>query len=247
MEKEELVTFGYLRESCKSLNIDLLPHDIMIMLVIWVILCDSFDETLSDPMIEIGEYKTETDKNMVQTVSKKAAKYSNFQWPTRHSAFGRNIIEKGTQQSWKLQLIMTDKMTKIEFIIGIIDNKILQRLQKEEDFEKIGDFTRSEVNGYGLWRGSFGNFLAYHGTNFPRDYAYAALFDSKFKHNDTITMTLDLTDDKCGSLSYFIETNKNVDVPTEISNVAFKEVDINSEYRLAVTLQKEGGMLALLF
>ena len=59
-------------------------------------------------------------------------------------------------------------------------------------------------------------------------------------------MTLDLSNDNGGKLSYLIDTKEEVQVAKDISNVAVNDIDINNEYRLAVTMWYARSMLALL-
>ena len=249
MEPKDWLTFGYIRESCKTLNIDPIPHDIVILVAIWVVVCDSFDKQSCDPQIETKEILLEVEdgKRKFQAISRKPMGY--YGW-SAHTAVGSYIIKNGCKQSWKFRSIRTNKMADIEFIIGIINTKKLHRLRKERDFDRIGEFTTQLLDGYGLYfvrRGRFSHFLFYHGNTYATlsDYPYAILFNSRFRENDTITMTLDLTNEKGGKLIYLIETNENVEIPKSISNVAFNDIDVKSDYSLAVTLYRDGSMLAL--
>ena len=227
MEEKELLAGGYIRESCKLLNIDLIPYDIILLLAIWVVISDSFDINISDPDITIEEIKIEDTASIAQAARAKAVKGNR----TAHTAFGASIITKGDKISWKFQVL-----SHAAFIIGIMNDNTLQKLQKEPDFKKIGDFTTQYGKGSGLWKGNLGGIGFYQGSVVKSPFRYGQLFTNKVRKNDKIIMTLDLTDEKDGKLSYSFETKATIEVPEGVSNVACGNVDINGHYRLAVSV-----------
>ena len=177
MEKEKLLAFGYIRENCKVMNIDLIAEDIIILLAIWVTICDSFDVYFSDPKIEIGEIEMEDGKMVVSTMSRIPRMVGEYD--VSQTAFGKDIVKKGDVKTWKFQLLFKEENAKPEFLIGIIDDKILKRFKQTRFRDRVGDFTSSTTQGYGLWKGTTGAIRFYHKETGAKPYPYGQLFNYK--------------------------------------------------------------------
>lgn len=234
---------GYVRNNCDSLNIEMIPNDIILLLAIWVTLSDSFDTTISDPEMEIKSIEIDPGVS-VEAVSRKPIKTLGG-WASAQTAFGKDIVKKGDVHSWRFQLV-SKPAAETEFIIGIIDKYILEQMQNKPNFTAVSDFTGSDCKGYGLWKGTGGNLAYYHVSGASLPYAYAASFKYKFRTDDIISMTLDMRDAKNGTLSYTIDTKEDVNVPDNVSNIASSDVKVDGEYRLAISWYTGESMLALL-
>lgn len=128
--RKNLLSFGFVREYCNDNNIELLPSDIIELLVLWLSFRDQFDISLSHKDIAI-ETKTDDKYGEYQEIRK--SKASGF----CITAICKNIIKKGHKQSWKFQLRTKDPDSPpMALVFGIIDNKIA-----ESNASQITDFS----------------------------------------------------------------------------------------------------------
>lgn len=221
-----------MREHCKSedIDLDLFPHDIIQLFSSWFTLFDCFDENVSHSN---NVHNTVIiDDKQYQTVTK-----SNDDW-LFSSSFGRNIVSKGCKQEWTFNVLHNNWCN---MLLGIIDNDKLINFK-----EAIGEFSDETHGGYSVWLASYP--CKYHANaQHCGEFEYLKQFQPRKIRK--ITMILDMTQNECdnGVLSYFVEGEKsNVEAETDVSNVAFDNIDIERMYRFAVCIRNSREKLGLL-
>ena len=231
--KKSLLAYGYARKYCKEQDIDCLPDDIVGLFVIWLSFCDRFDLNFIPSIMDL----TSID-NKHQHLTIKPGNAGEFA-----SAFGQAIISKVTIFEWKFEL----NGPPLETQIGIIDNGMI------DNDETIGDFADATWHGWGLYLRSM---YAYHDEDELNMGWHDKIFDYgkqfKFKTGDIIIMTLDLTQEKNenGVLSFdidaeLIEQNETED-EVVYSQILYDDLDINKQYRMAVSMQRDTDEISLL-
>ena len=109
--RENLLTFGFVRDYCEQNNIDFPPDDIVGLFVSWLILCDRFVFKLSHKNIEIT---TETHDKYGECQQIKKSKDCHKPSVT---AIGEGIYKKGDKQSWTFAMGPSTWL-----VIGIIED-----------------------------------------------------------------------------------------------------------------------------
>ena len=232
--QKTLLTFGFVREYCKSQNIELFPDDIISLFVSWLFFYDHFDAEKSHPYLNIEIIDHQYELLSVK-VCKQNHRYPQAQWCT---AVGTLIIEKGEKYAWKFRMY-TPALHFANIQLGIIDDDMF----KTNEGEYIDDLSSGKWNGWGLFLYEMDK---YHGS--PNDDGtvyYAHQFN--YKKGDIITIILDMTqenNEKYGVLSCEIdaeideETMKYFAKNDRLSPVIYDNVDINKRYRMAVGIQR---------
>ena len=217
--RRTLLTFGYVREYCKSQNIDVLPDDIIGLFVTWLLFADYFDKNMSHPLtqtklIDNNEYQHLSLKNQ-------GTKYLNW-----YTAVGSIPIKKGERFTWKFK--MDDGGIVSHYILlGIINNDMIK------PNEAIADFTDPTWKGWGLFTNTM---LKYHASNSGDGvYHYGNQFE--YKKGDVIKMVLDLTQDNNGILSFDIDAQIADNAKLNYDPILFQKLNTNLEYRMAVALR----------
>ena len=217
-QRKELVVFGYIREFCKDLLLDLPPKDLIELFISWISFMDKFDKTKSHEIIQFIE-----DTLAIQ--------------PAHHyaTAVATYIIRKGSKQSW------TFKLSRRGGLIGIVDNEIVETGASTN----IDDFTNSSHRGYGL---TMSNWMKYHASDFQNEGHFKhfdQFIGTDYDENKPIivVMELDLTqnENENGILRYSFPEESTVDgsdVKTngEYTNIAYDNIDITKAYRAAVAI-----------
>ena len=235
--KKNLLCFGFIRECCNEMHADLLPNDVIALLILWLSFCDHFVANLSTKDIEI---KTITNDKYGEYQQIKKANLHGFS-----SAICQNIIKYGDKQSWTFR-INQDKDKDLflgehgfrRVVLGIIDDEVAIRRNKN-----ITDFSDLQ-GGYGLYLSNMGKYFGPVGNYSVRTYFdYGSQY--KLKEGDTIKMELDLTKEK-GILRFTFDAQLNeTQTDKEISNVFYDKIDINKRWRAAVAIET-AAMVSLL-
>ena len=226
--RKELLSFGFIREYCKNIGRDLPTDDLIRLFAEWFILI-GWDKENSHEGIKI---QTELEA-VVNSYTVSA------------TCIGANVIKKGHKQNWKVRLNSSKVM------IGIINDKMIP------PNANIDDFTNRKYKGYGLsihYGETFHDATVSESTDFP----YAQQFN--FDNIDGMTkgvlleMQLDLTqkDNKNGILRFEIHHRSLMESITEMrkdgkyTNIAFDDIDVNEQYRLAVDIGGAPGKKIIL-
>ena len=226
--QKQLLVWGYLREFFKSMSSELPPHDLITLFITWLSLMDHFDRQKCDSAIK---FESHTCISKIVTMNR---------WSFA-CAVGSMRISKGDKQSWICKI--DRKFTSV--IVGIVDNATAEC---EGD---IGDHSDEGNEGYGF------------GLNFFEKYYNEGQYDSdddwpeervreyfhygqqfKTDHGFVMTITLDMTQQKGdhGILSYEFHMKPKDEIDEirtdgEYTNVAWDDVDIDKEYRIAFSIK----------
>ena len=117
----ELVVFGFMRNYCQSINVELPTHDLIHLFAEWLSLMDRWD-------------KDHCHQCMVITDCKATQPATGDHFAT---CVGQYVIKKGDKQTWKLRIAGSDAL------VGILEDKIIKSHGKD-----IGDFTNKLYEGY---------------------------------------------------------------------------------------------------
>ena len=221
-KRKSLLTFGFVRNHCKSQNIECIPDEIITLFIAWLFFNDYFDTNLVHPLLKMS-----SNDNKYQHLSNLKKSHS-VEWP---SAIGTTIIGKGEKFEWKFA--MSDMLLRTEIMIGIIDN---DRLKENKP---IKSFYNAIWNGWALY--CYGMIPFHNGSKHgPLPFYYAKQF--RYKSGDVITMILDLSQEKYknGALSFDIDAElENKDKPKLSNKVLFSDLDVDREYRMAVAIRRD--------
>ena len=229
-----LLTFGFVRDFCKNYNMDI-PDDIVFLFVSWLSFYAQFDRNLTHKHITIETKKTKDKYGEYQQVqiSRKAV----GPWRT---AVSKNICKKGDIKSWIFQIGARKKYGDPKYLIlGIIDDMTVKR-------------RKSRIQSFCAEKGGFGLFLLNMGRYFEKDlnhdkFEYGQQFE--LTHNDIIEMELDLTKER-GILSFEfhgkVKTRDWTDWTTYYSNIFHDNIDINKQWRAAITLASRSQLVSIL-
>ena len=170
-------------------------------------ICLSFYLIVSDLWnVELSNNKFEIDNEQLTLKLNKES--GTHGWP---NAFGSLIITKGEYQIWKLK-ITNDRESRRTVMFGVIN--VDSNLIHSNDF-------CSREDGYGYY--------AWNGDKF--DQGERDLYGVGWNEDDIITMTLDMTGEvnkKYGVVSYKVNDDDQ--------GIAFKKLDINKRYCMAVSM-----------
>ena len=123
--REELLTYGYIKEYHERNNIELPPDDLILLFVSWIQLMDVLD-------------KTKCHRQIVFDPEKDTRFKAEYIPATFVAAIGTIIVEKGMKQTWKLKIDQTYPL------LGIMEDEIINSKYN------ITDHTNSENGGYGM-------------------------------------------------------------------------------------------------
>ena len=90
--RKNLLSFGFVREYCNEQNIELLPSDIIELLILWLSFVDRVDLYLSHNAIQI---ETIMDNKFGECEQIRKSK----EWESQATAIFHHIVEKGDKQS----------------------------------------------------------------------------------------------------------------------------------------------------
>eukprot|EP01084_Bolivina_argentea_P001345 2491_1 len=197
---QELCVFGFIRTHCIGFTI---PYDLQqICFKMYMILVDEWDINKANKQILVNK-------------STKKVIINNNTEGTWYNAFGATTIKKGEIYTWRF-IIKHNNINDngVAIFIGVIETYKISS-------EMRSFFANSKNSGYA--------FYTWHGSKYsPREYSVE--YGPKAISNDTITMTLDMTQDK----------NTNALLSFEVNNkeygIAFKDMDIDQQYSMAVSL-----------
>ena len=226
--RNNLLTFGYVREYCKSENIQLIPDDIMGLFVIWLSFPDCFDKNVTHPMSNITTIDNQYPYHQHLSLNMEYASSNFGEWA---SAVGQTITQKGTKYEWRFK-INGPLLYAAEIQIGIMDNDMINLKQP------IRDFCRDPWNGWGLY--------LYSMTKYHIDTKHGGFFDYggqfEYKQGDIITMILDLSqtenENAYGVLSFDIDAEMDAKKEHITNNILYDNLDINKKYRMVVCVAK---------
>ena len=220
--KKTLLTFGYVRECCRTQNIDFMPDDIVGLFVSWLIFSDYFDYNLSHHMMDLTSID---NKYQHVRVKKHQITHTINLW---YSAVGSAIIRKGAKFEWQFKVNDDIICNNIEVQVGVIDNSVVK------PGESINDFADSRWCGWALL---LPDMIPYHGHDDRGFFDYGLQFD--FDEGDIITMILDLSQErnKNGVLSFEMNAElQDNEEEMETDNVLFDDLDVDKEYRMVVSI-----------
>ena len=213
--REELLVYGYIKEWHKRNNIELPPNDIISAFVSWIKLLDLFDKKFCHKDIK---FHPESETKF------------QCKGPTSYpSAIGSMSIKRGMKQSW------TFKIKQNFALLGIIDEEIVQN-----SGNAITDFTNSTFKGYGITTNLWS---CYHILGAGRVSINFRRYSNQFvkEKSSIVTMELDMTqkESEHAILKYVNhgepkENVKEIRTDKEFSNIAWNDIDINREYRMAI-------------
>ena len=213
--RENLLSFGFVREYCNENNIDFLPKDIVSLFILWLTFCDRFDENLLNEHIQLETMKNEKYGEYQQIKLKDASTKRLF------STVCEGVIEKGDKQTWTFKVDGSQRV-----ILGIIDDKVVTKRKGN-----IRIFAFSE-GGYGLY---LVNMYRYLESVCSKGY-FKYGKQLKIKQGDMITMQLDLTE-KNGVLRFTFNADLNDPKSHEtLDNIFYDEIDVDKKWRAAVTI-----------
>ena len=220
--REELLTYGYIREHHNSNNIELPPTDVILLLVSWITLIDAFDTNKVPRDIQ---FEDENEARFQRTDT------SIEDWV---SVVGSYVVQKGSKQLWSFKTIAK------AIIIGIMDDELI----KSND--EIYDYTLFADGAYGLHILTWDKYQRVcHGSiaKYATQFKLWDFFDDSIVIK--ISMELDMTqkENKNGILKYIVhnETKKSLsEIRTdgEYTNIAWDDVDIDKKYRLVVAVSQ---------
>ena len=227
MKKERLAS-GFIRELDDD-DICSIPIDLIKFISEWINLLDKWDRyntnlkclQICNKYLRIdGDSITKESYNCVQRKTRKDCKW--------HHSFGTDIICRGERKKWALCL-KKGKGSPYSYMvsmIGIIDDRYVNK--------NIKDFTNCDVFGYGL---STANKNVYHQDE---SHQFHHLGEYTFSKLNFVQIELDLATNnkKGGILSFSIDGIDN-----KCSKIAFNNVDLNRNYRLAVALYHQDEIL----
>ena len=214
--------YGFMRDYCKSIHKELPTDDLIHLFAEWLSLMDRWDKSHCHQKAEVV-----SDLKVTQS--------SDVSFAT---CVGEYVVKKGEKQIWKLKISGGDGLA------GIVDDEIIS------DYERIGDFTNEQNEGYGInihggtrygdahpWVQSLGAFR------------YAQQFDFSMTYDSVVfEMELDMTQeentDAILKFTYYHKTKGNINqirTDGEYTNICFDKIDINKRYRLAVDIGGSSG------
>ena len=178
--------------------------------------------------------KTVSHEGIIFESDTKIRRHGDMNWDFT-CAIGSGIIGKGDKQTWIF------KAETPSIIVGIIDNKMVN--SERNIFDHTG--LKYKYNSYGI--GMYSR-RKYHGdrgkARFRNSskFEYMNQFNLKTNHR-VFTMELDMTQKLCpnGILSFIMHHQAAEDVTEikaygEYTNAAWVDIDIDKQYRMAVTI-----------
>ena len=201
--EQNMTVYGYIR-SCNVAIPDVL---IDLCLLFYLKLFDEWDST----MLSDERLKLDVEKGTVALVS-------DVMGGNYLDAFGSIILSKGDIQSWKFKCIDTGETKSklpLRIAIGIAD---VEKLAACEIHGSFGAPTRKiGIVYYGTGK----KFLSLYGVSSKK-------YGSKWYYGEELIMTLDLTGDKFGKISF-----KKDD---EDFGVLYDKIDVNRQYRMGISM-----------
>ena len=138
--RRTLLSFGFVRNCCQDQNMDLLPSDIIELLLLWLSFGDRVSLNLSHKSIQV--------KTIIDDKHGECEQIKKSQTCGPHAtAICQNIVKKGDKQLWTFKL--TEKLQATSIVMGIIDNNTATNLAGT-----IHDFSDLS-GGYGLFHQKF--------------------------------------------------------------------------------------------
>ena len=194
----ELCVYGFIRKHCVTQD---LPQELMnLCFLMYFMALDEWDPKI----VENGVIIHKEERVALTADSEQGL-------PGWIAVFGTIIVGRGYVETWKLKRYRL-KQKHRHIIIGIISN------DKKED---CGVFFATESTGYGMHLD--GKLISGSSELYDIDYC-----DKNDADDITIAMTLDMTGDEYGTLSYSFD---GMD-----AGIAFRRIDLNTKFCLAVSI-----------
>lgn len=216
--KQNLLSYGFVREYCSDNSVELLPSDIIELFVLWLTFCDEFDRDLSHDNIQFAT-TNDDEYGECQQISVKEYYHA--------TAICKQIIQKGNKESWSFRF--KNIATHTHAVLGVISDEIAREKKGE-----ILDFSLATNKGYGLYIFDMRKYSEEVSWN---PFQYGNQFE--FKKGDVITMELDLTNDK-GQLKFQFHSERIASKSSKPlpSNICFDDIDVNKKWRAAVAIRQ---------
>jgi len=209
---------------------------ILYLLAEWLTVSDCFDEYSTDlsmiqytkPLSHLKEYRRVTTVERIK----------DWNFCCSHS-FGYDVVCENGRAVWKFKL-SGHGADKPCVLIGVVEaNQVSQFMSRDQDLTPSSDtFSSAEHGGYALHTVDW---MRYHaddddGRPFAKD------GELEITPNDVLAVELDLThrfgmDHRCGRLKFVMNGHTEM---FENGGVAFDDIDIRKDYRLAIGMYLKG-------